>query len=366
MNKRRNICTGSFRLGGYAGPVESGRGGQRKNADNFTGASPPVKKSGVFQLLKKFIATGLSIFMLGGTVLGVTNCDDSTGKSGPVGPDVINPENPDPKKPGPETLPKNLSSLNGIEDAGTFTTPSGEKVPGHGFGFALSLPSTNALIVKTMFFDGFKNQMDKTKQDFEKWSPATDKGSIFKADIVKFEDRLSKDWAGNGLNIGYVAGIRSSASPSGGKIDDHYQGLEQAILDLFGSDYDKKGKYSSALEALKLANYRNRRTEGTPPSYMSQSILNSYLSEINISSSDPEMLNKIEQYLIKNMPSEGGPHRFNPLLQIKNFYELKAYVDNVYLKGYSTDLSSVDKKTRTQIQTENGLFNSPELLSELA
>ena len=85
MKKIRNINgSGKCKLGGYADPVESGRGGSRQSPDSFSGAAHPsspfkglsfIKK----QLIAAFFAVSLFIMAVPGALI-MTGCDTNQPK----------------------------------------------------------------------------------------------------------------------------------------------------------------------------------------------------------------------------------------------------------------------------------------------
>ena len=83
MSKIRNQNgSGKSKLGGYVGPVEKGRGGSRKNPDDFSGAAPPNSSFINFNVLKKqIIATFFAIInffvIIPGSIF-ITSCKDDT------------------------------------------------------------------------------------------------------------------------------------------------------------------------------------------------------------------------------------------------------------------------------------------------
>ncbi|MDR0444416.1 MAG: hypothetical protein LBH44_13530 [Treponema sp.] len=314
--------------------------------------------------------------------MGVTACDDSTGKSGPgpVGPD--GPDKPDPTKPGggqTEALPKNFSDAK-------IKIPSARSDYSY-TNYEPYAPSNRKTWFNLAMEDiqpALKAQNNTTRTAFNNWSGTSGKSATYRSKMITAQNGIFENLRDHGLEAGFLAGYGTYDLGFGagkGALDSHYENMENAIYELFNDDA-KKADFQKAMTALKFANYIKIRYQGDQ-GVSKVSELNTCLSAIGI---DPvpiarpmpngnqayktycDMLVQIEKYLIDNMPKEAGgvDFRFNILLQIRDFHELKSFTQNMIDLGVSPTVSSVNKKTRSQIQTENGLFNSPELLSELA
>ena len=93
MRKIRNINgSGKSKLGGYAGPVEGGRGGSRKSPDSFSGAAPPNNSFKGLSFIKKqiiaaFFAVSHFLTAVPGALM-MTGCD--TNQSSETKAPIIN------------------------------------------------------------------------------------------------------------------------------------------------------------------------------------------------------------------------------------------------------------------------------------
>ncbi|MDR0443621.1 MAG: hypothetical protein LBH44_09465 [Treponema sp.] len=267
----------------------------------------------------------------------------------------------------PEKLPKSLWELK-IKDA---SNPEGDPSKGSlfssSFYLGMSISFQRFLFNSTMeeLLPLLKAQNNTTRTAFNNWSGTSGKSATYRSKIIAGQNGIFENLRDYGLDAGFLAGYGTYELGFGagkGALDSHYENMENAIYELF-SDDAKKADFQNAMKALKLANYVDKRHHGDKgASKLSE--LNACLDAMGIDPTDADRFIKIEKYLINNMPKEAGgvDFRFNILLQIKNFQEFKGFTQSIIDIGLSPSVSSVDKKTRSQIQTENGLFNSPELL----